>query len=149
MRTPMTAVVVSFTCLGLSALFACETATLELRELAGDGNPCAVVEDCCVVVDPCNAEAFLVTADEFDAARDLVDTRQQELCVDCVLPVVTAECVEGRCVGKAFAPGEVTYAEGQPLDSCGAREVVNAEADLNVSFAEVEDGVATCGSGPI
>lgn len=130
---------------------ACGTPTLQLRELAGDGNPCVVVDDCCVVVDACAVEAFVVTADEFDDARGLVARRQDQACADCILPVVVTECVEGRCVGKAFSAADVAYAAGQPLDSCGSREVVSTAADANVdvSFADLPDGVATCGSGPI
>lgn len=135
------------------AFMGCTLPALELRELAAD-NPCFVDEDCCVVVDSCAAEAYVVTADEFDLARDLADDSNQ--CADCIIPPVTIECVEGRCVGKAFNPAEVRYAEGQAegqaLDGCGARAVEtvvhNAAANEGLTFVALDAGVATCGSVP-
>ncbi len=129
----------------LAVLSACELPTLELRQLAAD-NPCFADEDCCVVVDTCAGETFVVTADEFDDAVDLRDLRQDELCVRCVSPPVVAECVEGQCRGRAFDPDEVSYAEGQALDSCGPREL--STDDDEVQFSAVVDGVAVCGDGP-
>ncbi len=124
---------------------ACEIPTLELRQLAAD-NPCFSDDDCCVVVDPCQGETFVVTADEFELALDLKSERQTEACVRCVSPPVVAECVEGLCRGRAFDPGEVSFADGQELDSCGPRGLSTNATDVN--FSPVDDGVATCGDGP-
>ena len=130
----------------LAGAATCEVPTLELRQLAGDGNFCSVTDDCCVVVDTCQGESFVITADEFDVAKDLVDGRQDEACVRCLTPPVAVECVNGACVGRAFNSGDVSYAEDQPLNSCGARALDTNETDL--TFAEVVDGVSTCASAP-
>lgn len=143
MRSLVAAVAAAF------PLAACTVPAVELRALAAE-NACLADEDCCVVVDTCAAEAYVVTADEFDAARDLADDSTQ--CADCIIPPVTVECVEGRCVGKAFNPADVRYVDGQALDSCGARAVEtvvdDAAANDDLTFVPLDDGVATCGTLP-
>lgn len=135
--------------IGVVPLVACTVPAVELRTLAAD-NPCLADTDCCVVVDTCAAEAYVVTADEFAQARDLAD--DSTLCADCIVPPVTVECVEGRCVGKAYNPADVRYADGQALDSCGARAVEtvadDAAANDDLTFIALDDGVATCGTLP-
>lgn len=127
----------------------CTVPAIELRELAAE-NACLADADCCVVVDSCAAEAYVVTADEFDTARDLADNTT--VCADCIVPPVTVECVEGRCVGKAFDPADVRYVAGQALDSCGPRAVETvvdeAAANDDLTFIALDDGVATCGTLP-
>ena len=130
------------------SLASCTVPALELRALAAE-NTCLADDDCCVVVDTCAAEAYVVTADEFAEARDLADDSTR--CADCIIPPVTVECVEGRCVGKAFHPADVRYDSGQALDSCGVRavETVDAAAAANeLGFVALDDGVATCGTLP-
>lgn len=130
-------------------LLGCTVPAVELRALAAE-NACLGDADCCVVVDSCAAEAYVVTADEFDTARDLAD--DSTVCADCIIPPVTVECVEGRCVGKAFNPADVRYAEGQALDSCGPRAVETvvdeAAANDDLNAIALDDGVATCGTLP-
>lgn len=132
-----------------TATTACDLPAVELRELSAE-NACFADEDCCVVVDTCAAEAYVVTADEFDAARDLADDSSQ--CADCIIPPVTVECVDGQCVGKAFDPADVRSAEGQALDGCGARAVEtvvdDAAANDDLTFVALDDGVASCGTIP-
>ncbi len=125
----------------------CTIPTLELRQLAGDGNFCTVTTDCCVVVDECQGEAFVITDDELDVAEELLAQRQQTECVRCPTPPVAVECVEGRCRGKSFDPADVSYGDNQPLNSCGARELSTTEQDLR--FVALEEGVATCNTLPI
>lgn len=145
MKRPRLAAIV---CL-LTANAACELPAVELRQLSAE-NACFADEDCCVVVDSCAAEAYVVTADEFDAARGLADDSSQ--CADCIIPPVTVECVDGQCVGKAFDPADVRYAEGQALDGCGARAVEtvvdDAAANADLTFVALDDGVASCGTVP-
>lgn len=120
--------------------------TLELLDLAQDGNFCEVDADCCVIVDECRAEAFIVTADEFEDAKDIKSRRNQEGCAGCTVPTVAVTCERGACVGKAFDPTLVGYDDEQALDSCGPRAMNTDET--NVTFATVEDGVAICGDAP-
>jgi hypothetical protein len=147
MRTLAVALAVALA--GVAPLVGCTVPAVELRELAAE-NACFADADCCVVVDSCAAEAYVVTADEFDTARDLAD--DTTVCADCIIPPVTVECVEGRCVGKAFNPADVRYAEGQAFDSCGPRAVETvvdeAAANDDLTFIALDDGVATCGTLP-
>ncbi len=142
MRTVVAAVI------AVVPVAACTVPAIELRALAAE-NACLADEDCCVVVDTCAAEAYVVTADEFDQARDLADDSTR--CADCIIPPVTVECVEGRCVGKAFNPADVRYEDGQALDSCGVRAVetvVAGDANNGLTFVALDEGVATCGTLP-
>ncbi len=122
---------------------ACSDPGAELRELALD-NQCAVNDDCCVVVDDCNSEAFIVQADEFDVALTLVEQRQQDFCAGCVVPTVVSECVNGTCIGRAFNASDVQPAAGTPQSVCGPREVVNSGSQ-NIGYVDVVDGYAACG----
>lgn len=131
---------------GAGLLGACDVPTLELLDLATDGNSCSVDADCCVVVDECRAEAFIVTEDEFEQAKNLKQARSDDGCANCTVPVVAVECLLGVCVGKAFDPLRVSYDADQALDSCGPRELDTD--DTNVEFAAVEDGFAICGDEP-
>ena len=127
----------------LAVVAACSNPGAELQELAFD-NRCAVDADCCVVVDDCNSEAFLVEAGEFDAALDLVAQRQQDFCAGCIVPTVVTECFEGRCIGRAFSPVDVNPAPGSPSSVCGPRELVNSGSQ-DIGYVDVVDGYATCG----
>jgi len=129
--------------LALSVVAACNSAGADLRAMAAE-NSCFDDTDCCVVVDDCQSEAFVVSADEFDAAVDLVDTRQQNSCAGCTVPTVVTECVDGTCVGRAFSPADVQLAADQALSSCGPREVVNSGSQ-NIVAVDVIDGYAACG----
>jgi len=129
--------------LALSFVAACNTAGAELRDLAAD-NVCFDDADCCVVVDDCQSEAFVVTADEFDVAVDLVGTRQQGSCAGCIVPTVVTQCVNGTCVAQAFSPIDVNLASDQASSSCGPREVVNSGSQ-NIVAVDVIDGYAACG----
>ncbi len=135
--------------LPLSSLFAvavlvgCNIAGADLRDLAAD-NACFDDSDCCVVVDDCQSEVFVVTAAEFDTAVDLVDSRQQGSCAGCVAPTVVTECFNGSCASRAFSPNDVTLASDQPLSSCGPREVVTSGSQ-DIQSIEVIDGYAACG----
>ena len=134
----------------LTVTAACELPAVELRGLSSE-NACFADEDCCVVVDSCAAEAYVVSAEEFDAARDLADDTSQ--CADCVIPPVTVECVDGQCLGKAFNPADVRYADGQAPDGCGARSVETVvdepAANADLIFVVLDDGVASCGTVPV
>lgn len=127
------------------AVFAagCENPQAELQALAAD-NTCNVVEDCCVVMDDCNSEAWIVTAAEFDDAVVWAAQLEGGFCVDCVPPTVSVDCVQGRCVGRAFSPVDVNLAPEQARSSCGARELVNSGSQ-DIGYVEVVDGRAVCG----
>ena len=135
--------IVSLLSSSLLAVVGCNTAGADLRALAAD-NSCFDDADCCVVVDDCQSEAFVVTADEFDTAVDIVATRQQDSCAGCIVPTVLTECVDGTCVGRAFNPADVQLATEQALSSCGPREVVNSGSQ-DILFVDVVDGYAACG----
>ena len=98
-----------------------------LRELSAQ-NDCFDDAECCVVVEPCSADIFVVTADEFDEARDEAEFDEGGICNDeCRTPVATVSCVDGRCQAIAFEDEAVTLAEGTPTSSCGVRELVLEE----------------------
>lgn len=85
-------------------------------------NLCAVDADCCVVVEPCTARNFLVTADEFADAKETAEFDEGGVCASCAAPAVSVACVDGQCQGTSF-DGSVSLAEGQAPSSCGAREL--------------------------
>lgn len=110
--------------------FACGPSKVQTLVDLSEVNDCSVDEDCCIVEEACSARVFLVTADEFDAAKEAAEFDEGGACVDCIVPATTTSCVDGRCQGVSFSP-DVVLAEGQPASSCGAREVrtVDAAAD--------------------
>ncbi|HEY1101175.1 MAG TPA: hypothetical protein VGF99_19705, partial [Myxococcota bacterium] len=107
------------------ALAGCPSPSQQVQQLARD-NACRVDDDCCVVVDDCSSEAFVVEAAEFDDALDILATAGTDFCAGCTVPTVVTECVDGQCVGRAFDPIDVQLAAGQASSSCGVREVVNS-----------------------
>lgn len=74
----------------------------ELKALAQSDAPCTTAADCCVVVDGCHAQAFVVTKGDYDKALNLVDELDTSMCVRCMPPPVELECVDGACVGRAL-----------------------------------------------
>lgn len=135
--------IVSLLSLSLLAVVGCNTAGADLRALAAE-NSCFDDSDCCVVVDDCQSEGFVVSADEFDTAVNLVATRQQDSCAGCIVPTVVTQCVNGTCVAQAFSPIDVELASDQASSSCGPREVVNSGSQ-NIVAVDVIDGYAACG----
>lgn len=127
----------------LAFVVGCESPQAELQALSAE-NTCNVVEDCCVVMDACNAEAWVVTSAEFDDAVSCANKLQTSLCVDCIPPTVTVDCVQGVCVGRAFSPVVVNLDPDQAPSSCGARELVN-DGSQNIGYVEFTDGQAICG----
>ncbi|MDP2344139.1 MAG: hypothetical protein Q8O67_24490 [Deltaproteobacteria bacterium] len=97
-----------------------------LQELSAE-NPCFDDVDCCVVVEACSADIFVVTTDEFDEAREAAEFDEGGFCNDCLTPTSTVSCVDGRCLAVAFEDPAVTLAEGTPVSSCGVRELVLEE----------------------
>jgi hypothetical protein len=130
--------------LGLSFVAACENPQAELQDLSTN-NTCNVVDDCCVVMDDCNAAAWIVTRDEFAAAVSwAAQLEAGTLCVDCIPPTVTVDCVQGVCVGRAFSPVDVSLDPDQAPSSCGARELVNSGSQ-DIGYVEITDGQTICG----
>ena len=116
------AVVVVVACVVGSLLGCLPTKVDRLLELSAE-NQCFDDADCCVVVEACSADIFLVTADEFDEAREAAEFDEGGLCNDCPTPASTVSCVDGRCQGVAFEDPAVSVAEGTPASSCGVREL--------------------------
>jgi len=122
-----------------SALFAagCGPSKVETLVELSKVNDCAVDEDCCVVLEVCTARVFLVTADEFDAAREAAEFDEGGTCAKCLAPATTTACVDGRCQGTSFS-AEVELAEGQAASSCGEREVQLVDADRTADAVTFE-----------
>jgi hypothetical protein len=95
-------------------------------------------------MDACNAEAWVVTSGEFDDALSWAAKLQGDLCVDCIPPTVTVDCVQGVCVGRAFSPIDVNLDPDQAPSSCGVRELINSGSQ-NIGYVEFADGQAICG----
>ncbi len=102
---------------------ACTPGKVDTLVQLSEQNDCAVDEDCCIVEEACTARVFLVTADEFDVARDAAEFDEGGTCNDCLVPATTTACVDGRCQGTSFPP-DVSLADGVPRSSCGGRQVV-------------------------
>jgi hypothetical protein len=101
---------------------ACGPSKVETLVELSKVNDCAVDEDCCVVLEACTARVFLVTADEFDAAREAAEFDEGGTCSDCLAPATKSACVDGRCQGTSFS-ADVQLKEGQAASSCGDREL--------------------------
>jgi hypothetical protein len=127
----------------VSFVVACEDPQAELAALSAE-NACSVVDDCCVVMDDCTAEAWIVTKAEFDDAVSWADKRQGDLCVDCIPPTVTVDCVQGACVARAFSPVDVNLDPDQAPSSCGVRELVNSGSQ-DIGYVEITGGQVGCG----
>ena len=98
----------------------------ELEEFSAE-NRCFDDPDCCVVVEACSADIFVVTADEFERARTAAEFDEGGVCNRCATPASTVSCVDGRCLAVAFEDPAVQVAEGTPASSCGVRELALEE----------------------
>lgn len=125
MRCTRACFVVVVACFG-SVVVGCGPSKVETLVEVSAQNDCSVDDECCVVEEPCSARAFLVTADEFDAARDAAEFDEGGTCNTCSIPTTTAACVDGRCQGTSH-PEDVTLKEGVERSSCGPRDVVLRE----------------------
>ncbi len=120
--SPVAVVVVAAVVVFAGVSAGCGPGKVDTLVQLSEQNDCAVDEDCCVVEESCSARVFLVTADEFDAAKDAAEFDEGGACNNCLVPATTVACVDGRCQGTAFSE-EVTLAEGQGKSSCGPRAV--------------------------
>jgi hypothetical protein len=66
---------------------------------------CDTDEDCCVVVNPCLAEAQVVHADAFGVAQAAWPYCEED-CTDCIAPAIIVACDNGQCVGSVALDGE-------------------------------------------
>jgi len=89
----------------------------ELKALAQSNAPCTTAADCCVVVDGCYAQAFVVAKGDYDKARKLADGLDDSMCVGCESPAVELECVDGACVGRQLDFEEAS--SGHWASHCG------------------------------
>lgn len=89
----------------------------ELKALAQSDAPCTTAAECCVVVDGCYAQAFVVAEGDYDKARDLIDQLDDSTCVACMSPAVELECVDGACVGRQLDFEEAS--DGHWASHCG------------------------------
>lgn len=89
---------------------------------------CQMNSDCCVVINDCLAEAQVVRAKDYAAAPSTWPYCD-DLCTNCIAPVIEVGCENGACVGKVKENG----LPGDPLSGshCGVDPVVAPAQDLH------------------
>ena len=87
------------------------------KELTAGPLACTSGEDCCVIMNPCHAEAQIVAKEHAAEALEVWPSCATD-CTDCVARAIEVACVEGACLGRVIAEEE----SSSPLrkDHCGA-----------------------------
>jgi hypothetical protein len=153
------------------ALAACSSASTSAPEdpgqartdamaIANGYNPCTTDADCCVVVDNCMSEVFVVDVAHDDEVTALAAQAQKtppSVCLGCAIAQYQLACNEGHCVAHPVmytnSKGETQPGIRSTHDHCGALPLgpgesvsTSAATAPSQSGLKLESGVLGCGA---
>jgi hypothetical protein len=128
--------------------------------IANGYNPCTTDADCCLVVDNCMSEVFVVNATHDDEVIALADQAQKtppSECLGCTIEQYQVACNEGQCVAHRVnytnSKGQTQPGFESTTNHCGALPLKPGESVSATSTTaparsglRLESGALGCGA---